>query len=68
MSKAISKRLERERAKQGIPKKDVAESLQISVQALYKKTKGIDNFTEIQIEAYAELLGLEIALLLREQE
>lgn len=67
MEKNITRRLEIQRKVQKVTKKEVAAALNISTQALNKKEKG-ENFTEVQIEAYAKLLNLEVALLLKDQE
>lgn len=62
MSLRLSDQLELYRSEKKIKKGDVALSLGISVQALAKKRRGENNFTEDQLLAYAELLNLKILI------
>lgn len=62
MSLRLSDQLELYRSEKKIKKGDVALSLGISVQALAKKRRGENNFTEDQLLAYAKLLNLKILI------
>ena len=61
----IIKVLEKERTRLGITKKCIYEGIGISRQSFDNKLRGEEKFNHKQLEEFAEIVGCEIALIVK---